>query len=263
MLTGTNRMLHQLLKPAVQRRKKVFAKIKAQIQHLVVQQEENLVVPSSTQMEEAFHLQGQAKRLIDSGLDWLHHRFDTFNFYDFDQDGGADEAENPGLACPHCARDTFFHEERLWLKPHVIEDLARGGRLLPKIFFVSEIEEHEGLPQLEPTEELVNRAFGAVLRVWHVEDHMQGVHKCLYWEDQNNPDEPLEQFDHTLAQFFKEMTSECVSRLISQGLLEAFRVAAREHVWAYPNSLSCLMYAVTIGDELSKSMAEEDWSEED
>jgi len=249
---ATNQTLHNLLQPAVQRRKASFAQIESQIVELL-----QPIKPSRAAIQKALDLQQKARRLIDSGLGWLDH---PYEFHDPSEDDEPEDEE--GDYCPVCLKDPLFGEERMQLKAHSIAQLSQDGRMLPKIFYISEHNDADDAP--EPTRQEIEAVGGFVVGIWGAEDHMQGVYELMAPRFWSNPDEPLLIFNHPLANFYSEMVYQGVERIVTVGKLEAFRVAAREYVLERENALPCLMYALTVADHLleERSLQEEDGDRE-
>jgi hypothetical protein len=117
---STSRPHSRLLQAEVARRKGRVRELMDEIRALV----QPLRPISAVEVRGALARRDEARRLVDSGLDWLsskNHLQDRLNV--------------AGASCGTCRRDRLFFAERLVLKPHSLSDLAERCPLLPLLFY--------------------------------------------------------------------------------------------------------------------------------
>jgi hypothetical protein len=117
---STSRSHSRLLQMEVARRKGRVRELMDEIRALV----QPLRPLSPVEVGGALARRDEARRLVDSGLDWLsskNHLQDRLNV--------------AGASCGTCRRDRLFFAERLVLKPHSLSDLTERCPLLPVLFY--------------------------------------------------------------------------------------------------------------------------------
>jgi hypothetical protein len=257
---STSRSHSRLLLAEVARRKNRVRELLDDIRALV----RPLRPLSDFEVREAMALQDEARRLIDSGLDWLcskNHLQDRLNM--------------EGASCGTCRRDRLFFAERIILKPHSLLDLTEHCPMLPVLFYAPTVDaSHMG-----SICDLVSDA--SVREMQHLVTHLWKGERLSYSRkhaDQvleeatrdraspgaaaSNPyacnlDCPLRIVEarnqrhasrsrYDMEEVHNQLVCRTAKRLVGDGAaIESFRLACRQFVTQYPLSLPFLLWILT------------------
>ena len=244
-LGSTSKKNQEHLSEQVAQRKSRFKAIQNKISNELLSADN--LMPSREEVHQALGLREEACRLIDSGLGWVGHGYIDGDEYDFTS------------VCSCCSRDQLFADERKLLKPHRSGDIAEHFLMLPTSFYLSknQITEESSTDGTPPSEELIKRqTAGPLLYLWSAEDHMGSAHEMTafspFFQDGLFP---LRIFTHPdgSAGFFTDIVDETAQLIVETGHLEAFRIAARRFATERPHSLSCLLLALVLADQIAVS----------
>jgi hypothetical protein len=143
--------------------------------------------------------------------------------------------------CSLCSRDRFFADERKLLKARRSGEIA-NVLMLPTAFYLSKNRNRED-SSTYPSEELIKRLDGPLKKL------TGSVHEC----NRFSPFfvDPLRIFTYPNAHSFTNIAEHTAERIVNNGQLEVFRIAARRFVKERPYSLSCLLLTLVLAERLT------------
>lgn len=226
--SGCNKTCMAAIQTEKTARKKRITKMNIRVKELLglAAGHEQCFIPTRANVIEAENLRKEAKRIIDTDLDW-QDRINSDNWMN-----GDDEFDS--------SMDRFFENERNLLKSE------RNLRMLPTCFYLPP-DGSEPLRQLEEVH--IETARSSVGRIWWAED-LIGDTEEMYGEHPEYYNDPFFKFNVSISQGFAEIVYYHANSLASSSsLLGALRFAAREQVYRAPYSRDCTHYLIDCADE--------------
>ena len=240
-----------ILDSEVERRKKSIADIEVKVQELMGSQPES--EPTRANVIAAKELVGHAKRLIDDEINF-HHKIGIKEL----RLDGADDISGGEYDYDWRQHDFFLRERKKFLAIPLLGSL----HIFPDCFYFPPEGECE---QCLCGDEVVDASRIAEL-LCRGEHRMQSVYEREMGEDFNrlSYEQPFKKYD--LCKLVTPATQRMhalAQRIVYNGSLDAFRVAARKMLYHSPTSRDCLWYTLEKADGIASCSDDSDNEEGD